>query len=101
MSLLEFCRWLQYSAPLHAMRQSPIFFPIVATIHLMGLALIGGAVLVVDLRLLGFGVPSQPTATVADDAQARRARIDSAVHHRGRGRPLYRLSVKMGSRVIS
>ena len=60
MSLLEFCRWLQYSGPLHAMRQSPIFFPVVATIHLMGLALIGGAVLVVDLRLLGFGVQGQP-----------------------------------------
>jgi small-conductance mechanosensitive channel len=69
MSLLEFCRWLQYSGPLHAMRQSPIFFPIVATIHLMGLALIGGAVLVVDLRLLGFGVQGQPMATVAHDAE--------------------------------
>ena len=69
MSLLEFCRWLQYSGPLHAMRQSPIFFPIVATIHLMGLALIGGAVLVVDLRLLGFGVQGQPIAAVAHDAE--------------------------------
>ena len=69
MSLLEFCRWLQYSAPLHAMRQSPIFFPVVATIHLMGLALIGGAVLVVDLRLLGFGLLSQPVAGLARDAE--------------------------------
>jgi|SRR5437773_352008 hypothetical protein len=69
MSLLEFCRWLQYSAPLHALRESPIFFPIVATIHLMGLALIGGAVLVVDLRLLGFGVQSQPIAVLAQDAE--------------------------------
>lgn len=69
MSLLEFCRWLQYSGPLHAMRQSPIFFPIVATIHLMGLALIGGAVLVVDLRLLGFGVQGEPIAAVAHDAE--------------------------------
>lgn len=68
MSLLEFCRWLQYSAPLHAMRDSPIFFPIVATIHLMGLALIGGAVLLVDLRLLGLGVQGQPTAVLARDA---------------------------------
>ena len=68
MSLLEFCRWLQYSGPLHAMRQSPIFFPIVATIHLMGLALIGGAVLVVDLRLLGLGLRGQPVAELARDA---------------------------------
>jgi len=67
--LLEFCRWLQYSAPLHAMRDSPIFFPIVATIHLMGLAIIGGAVLVVDLRLLGFGLRHQPAAVIAQDAE--------------------------------
>ena len=67
--LLEFCRWLQYSAPLHAMRESPIFFPIVATIHLMGLAIIGGAVLVVDLRLLGFGLRHQPPAMIAQDAE--------------------------------
>jgi hypothetical protein len=69
MSLLEFCRWLQYSAPLHAMRQSPWFFPVVATIHLMGLALIGGAVFIVDLHLLGLGLQSQPSATVARDAE--------------------------------
>ena len=69
MSLLEFCRWLQYSAPLHSMRESPIFFPIVATIHLMGLALIGGAVLVVDLRLLGLALQNQPVAGLAHDAE--------------------------------
>ena len=69
MSLLEFCRWLQYSGPLHAMRDSPIFFPIVATIHLMGLALIGGSVLVVDLRLLGWALPAQPVASLAQDAE--------------------------------
>ena len=51
------------------MRESPIFFPIVATIHLMGLAIIGGAVFVVDLRLLGFGLQNQPVAELARDAE--------------------------------
>ena len=51
------------------MRDSPIFFPIIATIHLMGLALIGGAVLVVDLRLLGFALQGQPVAGLANDAE--------------------------------
>ena len=69
MSVLEFCRWVQYSAPLVAMRQSPILFPIIATVHLMGLALIGGAVLVVDLRLLGLGLQGQPVAGLAHDAE--------------------------------
>jgi hypothetical protein len=51
------------------MRDSPIFFPIIATIHLMGLALIGGAVLVVDLRLLGFALQGQPVTALAQDAE--------------------------------
>ena len=69
MSVLEFCRSVQYSAPLVAMRASPWLFPVIATIHLMGLALIGGAVLVVDLRLLGFGLRNQPVAALAHDAE--------------------------------
>jgi hypothetical protein len=60
---------VQYSAPLVAMRSSPWLFPVIATIHLMGLALIGGAVLVVDLRLLGLGLQSQPVAELARDAE--------------------------------
>ncbi len=68
MSLLSFCEWVQYSPLLTAMRSSPWLFPIIASIHLMGLALIGGAVLVVDLRLLGLGLRRQPVAQVARDA---------------------------------
>lgn len=60
---------MQYSAPLVAMRQSPWLFPVIATIHLMGLALIGGAALVVDLRLLGLGLHRQPVAVLAPDAE--------------------------------
>jgi hypothetical protein len=69
MSLLEFCQWLQFSPPLVAMRASPWLFPVIATIHLMGLSLIGGAVLLVDLRLLGLGLRSQPVAQLARDAE--------------------------------
>ncbi len=69
MSLLSFCEWVQYSPLLTAMRSSPWLFPIIASIHLMGLALIGGAVLVVDLRLLGLGLRRQPVAQVARDAE--------------------------------
>jgi uncharacterized protein DUF6644 len=69
MSLLEFCRWIQFSPPLVAMRSSPWLFPVIASIHLIGLALIGGAVLVGDLRLLGFGLSRQPVAVIARDAE--------------------------------
>lgn len=66
--ILEFCRWVQYSAPLVAMRDSPWVFPAIATIHLIGLTMIGGAVLLVDLRLLGLGLRHQPVALLARDA---------------------------------
>ena len=67
--ILEFCRWIQYSAPLVAMRDSPWVFPVIATIHLIGLTMIGGAVLLVDLRLLGLGLRHQPVALLARDAE--------------------------------
>ena len=69
MSVLEFCQWVQYSQPLVAMRSSPWLFPVIATIHLMGLSVIGGAVLLVDLRLLGLGLRRQPVAQLARDAE--------------------------------
>jgi hypothetical protein len=69
MSLLDFFERLQYSPLLVAMRSSSWIFPIIASLHLMGLALLGGAVLIVDLRLLGFGLRSQPLAQIACDAE--------------------------------
>ena len=69
MSLLEFCQWLQFSPPLVAMRSSPWLFPVIATLHLMGLSVLGGAVLLVDLRLLGLGLRRQPVAQLARDAE--------------------------------
>ncbi len=69
MSLFELCQWIQFSPPLVAMRSSPWLFPVIASIHLMGLAMIGGAVLVGDLRMLGFGFSRQPMGLVARDAE--------------------------------
>ncbi|MFB3110990.1 MAG: DUF6644 family protein [Gemmatimonadales bacterium] len=69
MSLLDLFQWLEYSSLLVAMRSSPWLFPVIATIHLLGLAVLGGAVLVVDLRLLGLGLSRQPPAQLARDAQ--------------------------------
>jgi len=69
MTLLDWCRWIQNSSLLVAMRSSPWLFPIVATIHLFGLSIIGGSVLVVDLRLLGLGLRRQPVSRLALDAE--------------------------------
>ena len=42
-------------------RQSLWLFPVIECIHLLALALLGGTVLAVDMRLLGLGLNSQPS----------------------------------------
>ena len=69
MSLYPFFHWAQNTDLTVAMRGSKWLFPVIACVHLMGLALIGGSVLVVDLRLLGLGLRRQPVAEVAREAQ--------------------------------
>ncbi len=69
MSLLSFFTWIENSAVGGAIRSSSWLFPFIEAFHLLGLAVIGGAVLVVDLRLFGFGLQRQPVAELARDAQ--------------------------------
>jgi hypothetical protein len=69
MSLLPFFTWVENSAVGGAIRSSSWLFPFIEAFHLLGLAVIGGAVLVVDLRLFGFGLWRQPVAQLARDAQ--------------------------------
>jgi hypothetical protein len=49
--------------------QSIWVFPLIQAIHLVFLALLAGAILIVDLRLLGLGMRSQPLSQVARDAR--------------------------------
>ena len=67
--MLEWFATLQYSPLLVAMRGSPWLFPMIASVHLIGLALLGGAVLVVDMRLLGLGLKREPVAEVGRGAR--------------------------------
>ena len=53
----------------NAIRSSPWAFAVIESVHLLGLSAIGGAVLLVDLRLLGLGLKRQTVAQVARDAQ--------------------------------
>jgi hypothetical protein len=69
MHLLHFFMWCENSAIGDAIRSSTWYFPVIEAVHLLGLAMIGGAVLVVDLRLLNLGLRRQPLAQVARDAQ--------------------------------
>jgi len=67
--LLPFFKAAQDTALGVAIRSSLWLFPVIEAFHLLALALIGGAVLVVDLRLAGLILRDQPTSRLARDAQ--------------------------------
>jgi hypothetical protein len=62
MDLLPFFQWC-YQTPIgEGIRNSTWLFPVIEAFHLLGLGLTAGAVLIVDLRLLGVGLIKQPAA---------------------------------------
>ena len=67
--LLPFFEWCEATAVGHAIRTSLWLFPVIESVHLLALALLGGALLVVDLRLFGVGLRDQPARQLARDAQ--------------------------------
>jgi len=62
-------QWLEKTSLSVAINESLWAFAVVEAIHLLALAVIGGAVLVVDLRLLGFAFQRQKVADLARIAQ--------------------------------
>jgi hypothetical protein len=69
MSLLPFFDWC-YQTPIgDAIRNSTWLFPVIEAFHLVALGLVAGAVLIVDLRLLGVGVNRAPVALLSADAE--------------------------------
>jgi hypothetical protein len=53
MSLLEFCQWLHDTPAAGVMRRSSAPFTVINSIHALGIVLVAGTILMVDLRLLG------------------------------------------------
>jgi hypothetical protein len=68
MDLLPFVQWCEGSALGSAIRTSPWAFAVIESVHLLALSAIGGAVLVVDLRLLGWGLRDQRVRDLAREA---------------------------------
>lgn len=67
--LLPFFEWCEASALGATVRTSLWLFPMIEAVHLLGLCLLGGSLLVVDLRMLGFAMRGQPIAALARDAR--------------------------------
>lgn len=62
-------QWISELAVSRAIGESLWIYPLVQAIHLVFLAIFLGAVLMVDLRLLGRGFTQQPVSQVARDAR--------------------------------
>jgi len=69
MSLLTFFQWCYQTPVGETIRDSAWMFPVIEAIHLIGFGLTLGAVLIVELRLLGAGINRQPVAQLAESAQ--------------------------------
>lgn len=67
--LQPFFDWMGALPVSQAIGASIWIFPLIQALHLVFLALFAGAILIVDLRLLGLGMRSQPVSQVARDAR--------------------------------
>jgi len=66
--LFPFFQWCETSGFGQAVKTSPWAFAVTESVHLLALAGIGGAVLVLDMRLLGLGLRRQRIPDLARDA---------------------------------
>jgi uncharacterized protein DUF6644 len=62
--MLSFCQWI-FQTPLSvAIRESIWVYPILNVLHCVGILLVAGTIVVVDLRLLGLGLRRAPVSSV-------------------------------------
>src|SRR5450755_1870714 len=64
MDLLSICKWIETTDLSIAIREGALYYPIIGGFHLLSIALFGGMLLAVDLRLLGWAMRSRPVADV-------------------------------------
>ena len=67
--LQPFFEWMGALPISQAIGASIWIYPLIQAIHLVFLALFAGAIMIVDLRLLGFGMRTKTVAEIARDAR--------------------------------
>ena len=63
---LQFVTWLNETSWSTAIRESDITFPMIETVHLLGLVFSVGIIMWVDLRLLGLAMRHEPVSDVVE-----------------------------------
>jgi len=66
MTALPFFQWCEATFVGQTIRESLWLFPVIEAVHLVAFATLGGAVLFLDLRLLGLLFRSQPVSQLAE-----------------------------------
>ncbi len=64
--LLSFVQWLQFTGFFTELRGSSYVYPIVLSLHMIGIAFFGGMILMTDLRLLGLVMRKRSIADVVN-----------------------------------
>ena len=64
MTLADFMAWLEHRSFAVAIAESIWLFPIIETVHVLGLTLVVGSVLMMDMRLLGLGSRNRTVSEV-------------------------------------
>jgi hypothetical protein len=67
--LLPYFEWLESLWLGKAVVGSLWLFPVIESVHLLALSVLGGSILLVDLRLLGFGLKNHRVSALAKDAR--------------------------------
>jgi hypothetical protein len=64
--LLSFVQWIQLTGFFTALRGSSYVYPIILSLHMVGLAFFGGMILLTDLRLLGVAMRKHSISDVVE-----------------------------------
>jgi len=70
----SFFQWCDSTALGSTIRDSRFLFPIIESIHILALAVLLGSVIIVSLRLLGFGMTQRPAREVYNTVSGLRNR---------------------------
>jgi hypothetical protein len=62
----EIIQWLQDTSLATAIRESAIVFPVILSLHLAGMGLFGGMILMTDLRLLGISLTKHSVSDIVN-----------------------------------
>jgi len=62
--MLSICQWIHQTQLSIAIRESIWVYPILDVLHCVGILLVAGTIVVVDLRLLGFGMRGSSISSV-------------------------------------